>query len=132
MSKHPALIRAYSKEHGVESTHLSFSEDRDYYFAENFNARLANHFSDLKFDMPFFYGRFSDMVLAYLFDSDQVIRFSQSPTGGGPANPAWDFQWIIPDPVVGKVYSFKTRLIYKPFISYLDIEQEFENWRKNH
>jgi hypothetical protein len=125
-------IQAYSKEHGVASTHRSSSKDRDFYFAENFNAKLANHFSDFTYEAPFFYGRFSDMVLAYLFDSDQVIRFSQSPTGGGSANPAWDFQWMIPEPQIGQIYSFETRLIYKPFVSSRDIEEEFENWLKNH
>lgn len=69
------------------------------------------------------------MVFAQLFDAKGIIRFSQSPTGGGPANPAWDFQFIIPRPKTGKIYSFKARLIYKPFVSAEDIRSEYVKWK---
>ena len=69
------------------------------------------------------------MTLAYLFDTDEVIRFSQSPTGGGETNPAWDFQYLIPEPKTDHIYSFNARMIYKPFISKEDIEQEYKNWK---
>ena len=69
------------------------------------------------------------MVLAYLFDAEEIIRFSQSPTGGGEFNPAWDFQYIIPSPQVGKKYSFNARMIFKPFISNDDITNEFKKWK---
>jgi hypothetical protein len=69
------------------------------------------------------------MVLAFFFDGDEVIRFSQSPTGGGELNPAWDFQYLIPSPETGKKYSFKVRIVYKPFISGNDILEEYSKWR---
>ena len=121
-------IEAFSSEHGSKSTHLGIDDDATFFFANNFNARLASHFSDYRFTEPFYFGKFHNMAFAYLFDSAQVIRFSQSPTGGGETNPAWDFQLLITTPKIGKEYKFKARMIYKPFISKEDIVQEYENW----
>ena len=71
------------------------------------------------------------MVLAFLLDGGkEVIRFSQSPDGGGKLNPAWDFQYLIPSPEGGKRYSFKARIIYKPFVSENDIAEEYRNWKR--
>jgi hypothetical protein len=70
------------------------------------------------------------MALAYLFKSSEVIRLTQSPSGGGSSNPAWDFQYIIPDPRTEKVYSFKARILYKPFIGNQDILEEYNKWEK--
>ena len=68
------------------------------------------------------------MALAFFFESSEVIRFSQSPSGGGWDNPAWDFQYIIPSPEIEKVYGFKSRMVYKPFLTNDDIKQEYEKW----
>ena len=121
-------IKAYSTRHGSKSTHKGIGQGYDFFFAENFNATLASHFSEYHFSKPFYFGNFHNMVFAYLFKSDQIIRFSQSPTGGGETNPAWDFQYLIDSPEVGKIYSFKSRIVYKPFISAEDIEAEYEKW----
>ena len=124
----PSWLKAFSPKHGVRSTHRSINDDNNFFFADNFNATLASHFSDYRFSNPFYFGKFHNMALVYMFKSDEVIRFSQSPTGGGETNPAWDFQYLIPSPKVGKKYSFKSRLIYKPFISVEDIKWEYESW----
>ena len=123
-------ISAYSGEHGERSTHLSKRHTTPVYFAENFNATLASHFSDYGYSDLFYYGRFHNMVLAFMFHSEQEIRFSQSPTGGGALNPAWDFQLIVPEFEVGKEYSFKARVVYKEFAGQKQIEEEYEKWRK--
>ena len=65
-----------------------------------------------------------------LQDSSEIIRFTQSPTGGGKLNPAWDYQYLIPDPEAKKEYGFNVRIVYKPFISNDDIKQEYEKWEK--
>ncbi len=125
-------IDAYSSKHGDASTHRHILENSYFYFAENFNAPLASHFSSYRFSAPFYYGRFGEMVFAYFFKTDQVIRFSQSPTGGGPGNPAWDFQFLIPNPFPGTIYSYRARVIYKPFVTAGDVENEYQQWsRKN-
>ncbi|MFC2087735.1 hypothetical protein ACFLSA_06210 [Bacteroidota bacterium] len=127
----PKWIEAYSEKHGDKSTHIAKDDDKDaFYFAPDFNVKLANHFSEYKYDKPFYYGRFKNMVLAFLFDSSEIIRFSQSPTGGGAKNPAWDFQYIIPNPQLKKEYSFRARIVYKPFISEEDVLKEYQDWKE--
>jgi hypothetical protein len=123
-------ITGFSETHGTKSTHRAINDRYNFYFAPDFKATLANNFSDYRYSLPFYFGRFHNMAFAYFFDSNEVIRFSQSPTGGGGTNPAWDFQYLIPNPSTGKEYSFKARLVYKPFISNEDIEYEYEKWIK--
>ena len=119
----------YSVKHGVASTHRNSTDEIDLYFHPDFNATLASHFSDYKYDEPYFYGRYKQMVLAYFFDASQIIRFSQSPTGGGQGNPAWDFQYLIPDFIPEKEYSFQARVMYKPFVNAEDVAAEYLAWR---
>lgn len=123
-------IAGWSDTHGVKSTHRSIQDDHEFFFADDFNATLANHYSDFQYSEPFFYGRYKNMVLAFLFDGDDVIRFSQSPTGGGELNPAWDFQYLIPSPDTEKKYSFRVRMVYKPFVSGNDILEEYRRWKR--
>jgi len=124
-------IEAYSDKHGVKSTHRSVGDNSKLFFADNFNASLPKNYSDYRFLEPYYFGRFRNMVFAYLFEPGNHIRFSQSPTGGGPASPAWDFQFIISKPKTGKIYSFKLRAIYKTFISRENITAEYKKWKKN-
>ncbi|MEO9004327.1 MAG: hypothetical protein ABI288_06305, partial [Ginsengibacter sp.] len=123
-------IKSFSPKHGFESTTLSDIDVLQPYMAPDFNVTLANHFSKYRYTRPFYYGRFHNMVYAYLFSKTKngVIRFSQSPDGAGPENPAWDFHYIVPGYKVGKEYSFKVRLMYKEWISQEDIELEYRKW----
>ena len=127
-SSEDSWIKAYAVKHGSKSTHRGIEDHNDIYFADNFNATLASHYSDFRFSRHFYFGKFHNMAFTYLFESDQIIRFSQSPTGGGVANPAWDFQLLIPSPRVGKIFSFRSRLVYKEFVSAADIDNEFGKW----
>ncbi|MBR9998277.1 MAG: hypothetical protein KFF73_04865 [Cyclobacteriaceae bacterium] len=121
-------IRAFSSEHGVNSTHTWIKDTGRIYFAPEFNASLASHFSDYNFDLPFFYGRFHQMVFACFFDPSGGIRFSQSPTGGGEYCPAWDFQYIVQDFKTSHEYSFRARLVYKAWKDQDDILKEYAGW----
>lgn len=123
-------ISAASAKHGDASTHRSRSDPGDVFFAADFNAVLANHFSDYRFSEPFFCGRFRNMVLIYMFDRADAIRFSQSPDGGGRSNPAWDFQFIVRDVRVGTPYGYRARVVYKPFVSFEDAREEYRLWRE--
>jgi hypothetical protein len=123
-------ISAYSTEHGLKSTHTGMREKDQIYFAPDFNATLASHFSDYRYEKPFYFGRFHNMVLAYMFTPGKGIRFSQSPTGGGRLNPAWDFQFIVPDFEVGREYSFQSRIMYKVFAGKNDVLKEFKAWNE--
>jgi hypothetical protein len=96
------------------------------------------HWATVKFDEPFYYGRLGAMVLLYVFDNPQDLRFFCSPSGGGGSLlpqqtcPAWDFLWIIPAEKyeVGKEYTFRLRLVYKPYLSDEDLLAEVAQARK--
>ncbi|MDB4583161.1 hypothetical protein N9164_08415 [Draconibacterium sp.] len=124
-------IRASTPKHGVESTHIGVDDKFVLFAVPGFNVTLANHYSNYRFIEPFYYGRFDNMVFAYLFSEskDGIIRFSQSPTGGGQGNPAWDFQFIIPEFEIGKEYSFNSRLVYKVWEGAEDIREEYKKWQ---
>lgn len=92
----------------------------------------------VKFDEPFYYGRLGPMLLLYVFDNPRDLRFFCSPSGGGGSLlpqqtcPAWDFLWIIPAEKYqdGREYTFRLRLIYKPYVSDQDVLAEVEKARK--
>ena len=67
-----------------------------------------------------------------MFDRTEGIRFSHSPSSGGPPsfpNPAWDFHYIVPNYDVLKSYSFRARAVYRERCSRDEIEKEFQGWR---
>jgi hypothetical protein len=73
------------------------------------------------------------MVHIMMFDSEPgAIRFSLSPSSGGPVkpgtNPAWDWQFIVHDYEVGGHYGYKARLVYKKWVSREDVVAEYEKW----
>ncbi len=55
---------------------------------------------------------------------------SQSPSGGGQGNPAWDFQYVIHQVEEGREYGFRGRLVWKKFVSAADCLREYESWAK--
>ncbi len=69
------------------------------------------------------------MAYVLMFRKQDRIWFAQSPTGGGATNPAWDFQWFIPDYKVGEAYGFVMRAAYIPFESREQIEAATEKNR---
>jgi len=121
-------IAAFSETHGVKSTHRHINDRMELVFPPDSQPLLVSDYSEYRYAESFYYGRFRDMVFVYMWDRSEGIRFAQSPTGGGPKNPAWDFQFIVLEPEAGKHYGFKARVVYKPFISGDDVLDEYNKW----
>ncbi len=95
---------------------------------------LFQSFSPLRFSVPFFYGRFNDMVLIYMWKPNPHLRLAHSPTGGGEnaakddTCPAWDFELVIPGYEVGKEYGMQLRIAYKPWKGRADVLNEVRSY----
>jgi hypothetical protein len=123
--------------HNVGSTVLHTNDNLELRFSEGFPECLFRNYSPLRFEQPFFYGLFRDMVVLYLFDRAEGFRFTHSPSGGGinqqaqTTNPAWDFQYLLPRFEVNREYRFAMRLVYRPRCSRAEILREFETWNRD-
>jgi hypothetical protein len=100
--------------HGVRATHLSVNDTREFRHEKDFPLTLVFNQSSYRYAMPWYFGVCRDMAFIQDFRFSDGVRFSQSPSGGGAGNPAWDFQWFIPDCRAGKVYRMTARVLYLP------------------
>lgn len=125
----PHWVQYCTQAHGRDST-VVHENAPDLGLDARDDGALFGSLSPLRYGAPFYYGRFRDLVLIYIFDNDPRIRFSHSPSGGGrtaagdAANPAWDFQFIVPDYEVDKEYGFSMRLVCKPWQGRRDVLEE--------
>lgn len=118
----PRWVQYCTQRHGLHSTVRGADDDLPMEGPES-TTNLFVSLSPLRYALPFYYGRFRDHVLIFLYEAGDggVIRFSHSPSGGGntpdgtDTNPAWDVQLIVPKPEVGTWYGMKARLIVKPW-----------------
>jgi hypothetical protein len=110
-------IRGVTPAHGVLSTHVATGDDRQFDHDPKFPLTLVFSRSRYRYSEPWYFGVSHGMALVYVFRWKDQIRMSQSPSGGGQGNPAWDFQYLIPDYEVGKRYQMVMRAIYLPFQS---------------
>ena len=106
--------------HNDQSTVLHRHDQFTAAFDPDHRTALFRSFSQLRFDQPFFYGRFDDLTWLVIFDRAAGIRLTHSPSGGGynsalrSNNPAWDFQYLIREPVVNQRYGFPVRTLLLP------------------
>jgi hypothetical protein len=81
---------------------------------EDFPLSLVFGHSDHRYSDPWYYGVSKGMGFAQIFRPSDNIRITQSPSGGGQGNPAWDFQFIVENYQVGKRYQMVMRAVYQP------------------
>lgn len=117
-------IAATSPQHGTNGTHGPAECPTLPQVDADFPLTLVNHPSPYVYTEPWYYGVSHGMALALMFRQRDRIWLAQSPSGGGRGNPAWDFQWFIPDYEVGQAYGFVMRAGYLPFESRDQIERE--------
>jgi hypothetical protein len=110
-------IRSVTPQHGVESTHPPAAGHFSPRIDPKFPLTLVNHLSQYEYTEPWYFGVSHGMAYVQMFRGRDQIWFAQSPTGGGGTNPAWDFQWFVPDFAVDKTYGFVMRAAYLPFES---------------
>lgn len=120
--------------HNDQSTVRHRDDDFEMTFDPNESDALYKNLSRFRYDRPFFYGNFEDLMWQVMFDRPEGIRFTHSPSGGGrndqraTTNPAWDFQLVIPDPQVGEEYGFRVRTVLRPRSSRDELLRTYENW----
>jgi hypothetical protein len=113
----PRWIEARTPEHGRFATHVGAQDARSFAHDPEFPLTLVFNRSDYRHDEPWYYGVSHGMAYAQVFRPSDQIRFSQSPSGGGKGNPAWDFQYLISGYEVGRSHRMVMRAIYVPFES---------------
>ncbi|MBT6721835.1 MAG: hypothetical protein HOB20_01255 [Planctomycetaceae bacterium] len=127
----PKIIRSVTPQHGIHATHRGIQDTRLFKHDKNFPLTLVFGYSRHRFHEPWYYGVSRNMGFAQVFRTADQIRLSQSPSGGGNGNPAWDFQYFIPDYEIGKTYRFVMRAIYHPIdqqeVFFQRIHQEYKN-----
>lgn len=107
-------IEAASASHGADATHLHIADTRTFAHDADFPMTLVFNNSKHRFTDPWYFGVCRDFAYAQIFRAADSVRFAQSPSGGGNGNPAWDFQFFIPDYRVDHVYRFVMRAVYTP------------------
>ena len=119
----PAWIRGITPGHGQLSTHVGHRDRRVFPYDGDFPLTLVFNRSDYEYAEPWYYGVSHGMALIQIFRPQDNVRLSQSPSGGGQGNPAWDFQWLIDGYEVGRLYRMVMRAQYVPFESPQKVEQ---------
>jgi hypothetical protein len=113
----PRWIEAVSPNHGVRATHLAADDRRDFSHDASFPFSLVFSRSAYRYDEPWYFGVSHGLAYAQAFRPRDQVRLTQSPSGGGQGNPAWDFQAFIPDYQVGERYTLVMRALYLPYHS---------------
>lgn len=120
-----AWIQARTPRHGVESTHVQLEDQRSWKHDDDFPLTLVFNRSRYRYSEPVYFGVNQDSALISMFRPQDQIRMTQSPSGGGTGNPAWDFQWMIPDYKVDQRYQMVMRLQVIPYQGREDV------WKKS-
>lgn len=119
-----------TQEHNNQSVVRHADDKLDLKFTPVPEQCLYKNYSPLRYAEPFYYGWIGTThVFAMAFDRTEGIRFVHSPSGGGAANPAWDWQFTIPKYDVNQEYGFRARAIYRERCSVDDLEREVKAWK---
>lgn len=118
--------------HDDQSTVRHVDDKVELAFAPGTRDTLYKNFSPNRFTDPLYYGIFGTHVYVLMFERAEGIRFSHSPSSGGPPShpePAWDWQYILPKYEVLKEYSYRARAVYREKCSREEILGELKSWR---
>lgn len=116
-------IRGITPAHGTLPTHLANDDNRDFAHDADFPLSLVFNRSKHRFTEPWYFGVSHGQAYAQMFRPQDRVRLTQSPSGGGPGNPAWDFQFFIDKHELNRRYQFVMRAMLLPFESAEQVEQ---------
>lgn len=116
-------IRGITPAHGTMPTHLAPDDNRDFKHDPDFPLTLVFNRSKHRFVEPWYFGVSHDQAYAQMFRSQDRVRLTQSPSGGGQGNPAWDFQFFIDKHELNRRYQFVMRAMLLPFESPEQVER---------
>ena len=105
-------IKSVTPKHGVACTHRPHPTAKLPPVDDDFPLALINHPSEYVVAEPWYFGVSQGMAFVQMFRQQDKIWITQSPSGGGHGNPAWDFQWFIRNPEIGKSYGFVMRVLF--------------------
>lgn len=125
-----SLLRSESPAHGVKATHPPAGPLPELKLGPEFPLTLVTGRSPYVYTEPWYYGVSHGMALAQMFRPEDRVWIAQSPTGGGASNPAWDFQWFVPDYQVGRAYGFVMRAACFPFENHEQAVRETAEHRR--
>ena len=126
-----------TQKHDDESTVSHFDDNLKLEFLEGSRNALFKNHSPMRFSKTFYYGHFEDLTYIIMFNRSKEIRFTHSPSGGGynqkrtTSNPAWDFQFLVPEYEVLQQYGYRARIALRKRCSRLEILTEYENFLKS-
>lgn len=111
--------------------------------AESKTLNIVEH-PEKRFTQPFYYGlvdgdqdletKNDTLVYILMFDQSEPIRFALwnfikgSDGKPDPHSPAWDWQYVIRDPEVGKRYGYRMRVVVAPFEGREDVLARYRSW----
>lgn len=123
-------IRGVTPAHGVLSTHPAYDDRREFSHDTPFPLTLVYSLSEHRYVEPWYFGVSHGMAFVQMFRPKDRARITQSPSGGGAGNPAWDFQFNIPDYEPDRVYQFVMRAAYIPYKSPEQVERDTRAHRR--
>lgn len=122
-------LRTVTPAHGVDSTHPPAGPLPNLPMDPEFPMKLVNHRSKYVYTDPWYYGISQKMAYVQMFRARDQIWLAQSPSGGGNGNPAWDFQWFIPDWNLNEAYGFVMRAALLPTMDRAQIDDQTRTHR---
>ncbi len=129
-SEKSSWIQSATPSHGKLATHLSLTDTRTFKHDPDFPLSLVFNRSNYRYAQPWYYGVSHQMAWVQMFRPQDQVRLTQSPSGGGKGNPAWDFQYLIPGYQVGQRYQMVMRGMYVPFESRQQVERVTASHRR--
>jgi hypothetical protein len=125
-------VQFCTQTHYDQSTVLHLEDKLELTFTPGTRQTLYQSFSRLRFKEPLYYGHSGGHQYILMFDRTAGIRFSHSPSGGGPPSAtetAWDWQFIIPRYEVVEESGYRARVVYRERCSRDEVLEEFRRWR---